>query len=174
MNNNYTALVLIPLACLLIAGVWYYWPSQAIDPSFRADEVVITKSQHRLTLKKDGKTVKNYRISLAFNPRSRKVCDGDGRTPEGTYYVTRKSSSTKYSKTIDFSYPNGEDRRRAREEGCDPRERIMIHGLPHNLSWLGPFHRPFMWTDGNIMLSDSDMDELQQAIPSATLIMIYP
>ena len=56
-----------------------------------ADLVVVRKAQRRLTLYRDGRQLKDYRISLGLNPTGHKQREGDFRTPEGHYQLTRRN-----------------------------------------------------------------------------------
>lgn len=55
-----------------------------------------------------------------------KHCDGDKKTPEGTYKVIDKWDS-KYVKFLAIDYPNKKDIERAKELGCNPGDSIGIH-----------------------------------------------
>ena len=54
------------------------------------DMVLIEKSIRSLKLIKNGKVIKEYPINLGFDPIGHKFVEGDGRTPEGLYYLSYK------------------------------------------------------------------------------------
>ena len=39
---------------------------------------------------KNGITIKEYRIDLGFDPIGHKYFKGDGKTPEGLYFISKK------------------------------------------------------------------------------------
>ena len=52
--------------------------------------IIVDKSQRILKLLKDGSIVKTYNIDLGFEPIGHKQKRGDGKTPEGLYYINKK------------------------------------------------------------------------------------
>ncbi|MDG1935597.1 MAG: hypothetical protein P8I83_04165 [Paracoccaceae bacterium] len=40
--------------------------------------------------------IKAYRIRLGFNPLGDKKISGDGKTPEGKYYIDRKNPKSQF------------------------------------------------------------------------------
>jgi murein L,D-transpeptidase YafK len=44
-----------------------------------------------MELKRDGKTIRRYRVALGFSPERHKEREGDGRTPEGSYTVDARN-----------------------------------------------------------------------------------
>src|ERR1700744_918124 len=96
----------------------------------QADRIVVYKSQRTMELLRDGKVIKTYRIALGRNPVGPKMRQGDHRTPEGIYRIDSRNAHSLYHLALHVSYPNGEDRERARKLGVAPGGDIMIHGLP--------------------------------------------
>ena len=70
------------------------------------------------------------RSTWDFSPKGTKPREGDGRTPEGTYFIDRKNPASQFYLSLGISYPNSEDRRLADERGVDPGGDIFIHGQP--------------------------------------------
>ncbi len=50
----------------------------------------------------------------------------------------------------------------------------MIHGQKNNFGWLSFFAQRFNWTDGCIALSNSDIDEIWNAVDVGIPIEIKP
>lgn len=125
-----------------------------------ADQVVVRKSERRLYLYRHGEVLRSYRIALGLQPEGPKERAGDFRTPEGRYYLTRRNPRSDYFLSIQVSYPNDQDVRRARHQHVDPGGSIMLHGLPNNLRHPPEYYARSDWTDGCIALSDSDMVEV--------------
>jgi murein L,D-transpeptidase YafK len=74
--------------------------------------IVIHKSKRVLELYSQGKVVRSYRVGLGFNPVGDKEKEGDGRTPEGDFYIFVKNPRSSYYLSLGISYPNVEDARR--------------------------------------------------------------
>ncbi|MDB2386830.1 L,D-transpeptidase family protein [Shewanella sp.] len=157
--------------CLL--GLVTLTSSQA-QASVKADLVVVTKSASSLSLLREGKIIKSYRIAMGDNPTGHKLTEGDQRTPEGRYLLDYKKADSAYYRSIHISYPNDEDRLRANALGINPGGLIMIHGEnPH--STLSPIEaQQYNWTDGCIAVTNVEMDELWRAIDAGTPIEIWP
>jgi murein L,D-transpeptidase YafK len=140
----------------------------------KADHVLVIKSESKLYLKKDGKIYKTFHVVFGNNPKGHKVQEGDGRTPEGRYILDDKKEDSAFYKAIHVSYPNEKDKKRAEELGVNPGGMIMIHGQKNGAGLLAPITQLFNWTDGCIALSNSDMDEVWQAVDIFTPIEIRP
>ena len=68
--------------------------------------IVISKKNRRMYLF-DGKTVlRSYKIGLGSEPVGDKKVQGDGKTPEGLYYIDRKNPKSRYYLSLGISYPN--------------------------------------------------------------------
>src|SRR5687767_8598061 len=52
-----------------------------------ADSILVDKSDRKLTLYYRGEEVKTYDIALGRNPVGDKARRGDGKTPEGLYFI---------------------------------------------------------------------------------------
>lgn len=139
-----------------------------------ADEVVVHKAERRLYLMRHGQVLRSYRIALGLDPQGPKERAGDFRTPEGRYLLTRRNPRSDYFLSIQVSYPNADDLRRAHREHVDPGGSIMVHGLPNTLSHKPSYYSRSDWTDGCIALSDSDMVEVWLMTRDNTPIEILP
>jgi len=139
-----------------------------------ADEVIVRKNERRLYLMRHGEVLRSYRVALGLMPEGPKERSGDFRTPEGRYQLERRNSRSDYFLSIQVSYPNDEDVRRARRQHLDPGGSIMIHGLPNNQRHPPAYYSTSDWTDGCIAMSNSDMVELWLMTPDNTPIEILP
>jgi murein L,D-transpeptidase YafK len=54
--------------------------------------------------------------------------EGDGKTPEGNYFITNKNFNSKYYLSLLVSYPNDEDVFTALRMDKNPGGSIMVHG----------------------------------------------
>ena len=143
------------------------WPPPLASAAERVDEILVDKSERRMTLLRDGRIVKSYLILLGDAPIGRKRQQGDERTPEGRYRITFRNDKSRFHLSLRVSYPNEADRRQARARGVDPGGDIMIHGgTPPGYSRD--------WTDGCIALSDAQIEEVWRLVPVGTPITILP
>ena len=150
-------------------------PDAIFDPARAADKVVVIKSEHRMYIYKDGKVIKTFPVSLgAKDYQGNKVKQGDKRTPVGRYTILDKRRHPIKYRAMTISYPNTQDRARARRLGVNPGSMITIHGQPH---WNADGHGDSYtlshdWTDGCIALTNSDLDWLWGSIRPGTPIII--
>ncbi len=167
----FAGVVLIPLITLII---WANSRFQAPPPDTRADKILVDKSRHRLLLLQRGKTLRAYHVALGSNPIGHKEREGDGRTPEGLYFIDSRKKNSSFYRALHISYPNPRDIQAARDKGISPGSAIMIHGLPTGLGWLGSLHCLIDWTAGCIAMTDREIDELWAAVPDGTPNEIRP
>ena len=139
-----------------------------------ADQIIVRKGERRLYLMRHGTVLRSYRVALGLVPQGPKERAGDFRTPEGHYQLTRRNSRSDYFLSIQVSYPNDQDLRRAHHQHVDPGGAIMLHGLPNNLRHPPEYYAKSDWTDGCIAMSDSDMVELWMMTQDNTPIDIQP
>jgi murein L,D-transpeptidase YafK len=135
--------------------------------------VVVRKGARRMDLMHGEEVLRSYRVSLGLQPQGHKEREGDFRTPEGRYHLTRRNPRSDYFLSIQVSYPNDRDAQRARSNGWAPGGSIMIHGLPNRLKY-DPDYYTRDWTDGCIALSNSDMVEIWLFTNNNTPIDIVP
>lgn len=142
--------------------------------SQQADKILIVKSAHTLTLMSGNQVLRTYKVSLGGNPIGPKTRKGDHRTPEGEYAIDAKKEHSRFYRALHISYPGPGDQQRARAGAFDPGGDVEIHGIENGLGWIGSFHRTIDWTDGCIALTDSEMDEIWNAVKVGTRVEIKP
>ena len=164
---------LVVLAALAAAVTSH---AQSGPPSGRdlADRILVVKSERKLYLMKAGDVMRSFDISLGLVPEGHKQRSGDFRTPEGQYRVDAKHSGSDYFLALKVSYPNEQDRARARALGVDPGGQIMIHGLPNEPKREDAHYQGRDWTDGCIAVSNSDMVDIWLMTSVPTPIEIRP
>ena len=151
------------------------WASQLdVQPVPQADEIIVHKAERRLYLMRHGEVLREYKVALGLEPEGAKERAGDFRTPEGRYQLQHRNARSDYFLSIQVSYPNEDDKRRAHHNGWDPGGSIMIHGMPNNLHHPLNYYWHQDWTDGCIALSNSDMVELWLMTPDNIPIDIMP
>lgn len=147
----------------------------AYRPPLKADRIVVLKSERVLELLYRGRVMKTYPIALGEHPVGAKRISGDGRTPEGTYYIDARQPASRYHLALHISYPNAADKAQATALGRDPGGDILIHGLPN---WyrgpLDPVKFYKDWTDGCVSVGDRAIEEIYAAVPVGTPVEIRP
>ena len=138
------------------------------------DHVVVHKNERRLQLLHGETVVRSYKIALGLNPLGQKERSGDYRTPEGRYYLTRRNPRSDYFLSIQVSYPNETDLKRAHKNHWQAGGSIMVHGLPNQLKHEPGYYEITDWTDGCIALSNADMVEVWLLTPDNVPIDILP
>lgn len=162
--------------------------------SSRADEkeeltLRVWKARREMWLEDGGQTLKKFTIALGKDPGSSKLLRGDGRTPEGTYYICEKRPQSRFRRFLGISYPNLDDAERAYAErliSADEWADIFFANLQQTTPpWStamggrvgihGYGGRPLLpidWTEGCIAVSDADIDYLYDRVPLGTRVTI--
>jgi murein L,D-transpeptidase YafK len=138
------------------------------------DHLVVHKTERRLVLLHGTSVVRSYKIALGLNPTGQKEREGDFRTPEGHYSLVRRNPRSDFFLSIQVSYPNDFDLKRAHKNHWQAGGSIMIHGLPNQLKHEPAYYESRDWTDGCIALSNADMVEVWLLTPDNAPIDILP
>jgi murein L,D-transpeptidase YafK len=139
-----------------------------------ADRIVVHKAERRLDLMRGYSVLRSYKVALGLNPVGQKQRSGDFRTPEGTYYLSRRNARSDFFLSVQVSYPNDVDLARARRNHWQSGGSIMIHGLPNTLKHPPEYYEKHDWTDGCIAVTNADMVEIWLLTPDNTPIDIRP
>lgn len=167
------ALLTLSLVCVALpAGADRF--DSAPRPVRPADFVLLEKSVRKLTLFRQGEEVASYRVSLGLDPTGHKEREGDFRTPEGRYLLTRRNPQSEFFLSIQVSYPDPADLAKARKNGWAPGGAIMIHGLPNIPKYPRERYLATDWTDGCIAVSNDAMLEIWLLTQTDTPIEIRP
>lgn len=162
----------------LIVGAVLLWqrpgrtPLPPVGLSGPVDLILIEKAARRLSLIKEGVTLRSYPIALGFAPEGDKEREGDGRTPEGRFLIDRRNDRSAFHLSLGLDYPQRDDIARARAGGYSPGGDIMIHGQPNELPDGGTV--PGDWTAGCIALTDAQIREIWAVAPTGTVVEIRP
>ncbi|WP_226780041.1 L,D-transpeptidase family protein [Oceaniglobus trochenteri] len=135
-------------------------------------QIVVFKGERTMHLMHHRKRLKSYKFDLGFAPVGHKQFEGDGKTPEGVYFIDRRNPESRFHLSIGLSYPNERDRAFAEAMGQKPGGDIFIHGR-------GPFYnlkknRKPDWTWGCISVSDREMEEIYSMVATGTQIVVMP
>jgi len=136
------------------------------------DRILVQKSARKLSIFRNGKQIKAYRVALGRNPMGAKQEEGDMKTPEGMYKIDGRNPQSSFHLALHVSYPSDEDGKRAGAQGVSAGSDIMIHGIRNGRGWVGAFHRWNDWTAGCIALTDEEIEELSRVTPDRTTIEI--
>jgi len=147
----------------------------------------IYKSERRLLLINDGTLVRDYTIGLGPHPNGDKLIRGDGRTPEGEFFICAKNPYSKYYKSLGLSYPGKKQAEEALASGRISGEEyqritqsIQEKRLPPSGTSLGGaifIHGGGAdrdWTLGCIAVYDKVIDDLFEIIPVGTPVYVMP
>ncbi|MCC5828711.1 MAG: L,D-transpeptidase [Phycisphaeraceae bacterium] len=158
-----------------------------IDQTLINPRIVVHKSLRRLDLYSGDRLVRQYPIALGRQPAGAKSREGDGRTPEGEFYICVKHRHSRHGPALGISYPSPRDGRRGLEYGLiddKTQERIERAHLNRRIPpWYTPLGGEVFiygggiegdWTGGSIALRPDDAAELFNAVPEGTSITILP
>jgi hypothetical protein len=149
--------------------------------------IYVYKNERRLFVIDDKVLVRDYPIALGPQPKGDKCLRGDGRTPEGDFFICVKNPSSKYHKGLGLNYPSPKHAEeayllgviskdeyvriiRANERKTLPPDNTCLGGdiFIHGGGPVGD------WTLGCVALRNSDIDELYDTIPIGTPVKIMP
>lgn len=149
--------------------------------------IVVYKAKRLLELYAGGEVVRSYRIGLGFSPVEDKQREGDGRTPEGDFYIFVKNPKSAFYLSLGVSYPNIEDAERGLRDKLitEAEFRRIVRankrkaGPPQytNLGGLIYIHgngAASDWTLGCVALENDHMKELYDAVGVGTPVTIKP
>ena len=147
--------------------------------------LVIRKKARLLEIFDGDELIKTYAIVLGFAPGGDKAREGDGKTPEGEFYVSVKNEKSKFFLSIGLSYPNADAARRGLAESLISKaehdailEAVAEKRMPPQNTSLGGeiyIHGGGIsndWTKGCVALENEQMKELFDAIPIGAPVRI--
>lgn len=166
----------------------------------KAGRVVVLKSQRTLQLFDGPTLLKTYGVALGPRPSGHKQKRGDGRTPEGEYFVcTRNAKTSAFHIFLGLSYPALPDATRGlKSKSITPRQAQLIRSRQASRSappwntklggWVGihgggdaPFASRVMskrnsmdWTAGCVAVTDREIEEISAALKVGARVSIRP
>ena len=132
--------------------------------------VIVQKDDRKLFLMHHDKVLRTYPVELGFAPRGHKQFEGDGKTPEGYYYIDRRNPNSAFHLSLGISYPNSSDVAFASTRGKSPGGDIFIHGRPN----ANPRDRRKDWTEGCISLKNRHMQWVYAMVKNGTPVLLTP
>ena len=161
----------------------YLTPIRAIQNP----EIFVYKEKRRLYVMQSDVLVRDYPIGLGFHPTGDKEKEGDGRTPEGKFFVCVKKPNSRFQKSLGLNYPDKKHAERAFFAGVitpiEFRDILIAFEKKATPPWntvlggqifihAGGAHKD--WTEGCVALYNSDMEELFQVAAVGTPVSIRP
>ena len=156
-------------------------------PTLKNPLIVVKKKERKLHLYDEAKLVKTYDIGLGFAPFGDKERQGDGKTPEGEFYIFTKNPKSNYYLSLGVSYPSIDDAARGlREKIISKKEHDAIvkaineKKTPLQNTKLGGeiyIHGGGAandWTLGCVALANEDIKELFNGLTVGTNVKIEP
>ena len=134
----------------------------------KVTRVMVFKRLRRMYLMHNRQVLKTYNIGLGFAPVGDKKVEGDGKTPEGLYFIDRRNPRSEFHLSIGINYPNRRDIAEARALGQDPGGDIFIHGQGNPISRLRND-----WTWGCIAVTNEEIEEIYAMVRDGTPIAIH-
>lgn len=119
-----------------------------------------------------NRAIKVYDIGLGTIPIGHKEFEGDGKTPEGVYYIDRRNPNSRYHLSLGVSYPNEVDSAKALSLGQSAGSDIFIHGQGPEGRVLSKQRRD--WTVGCIAVTDEEVEDIYAMVQEGTPIIITP
>ena len=130
--------------------------------------LVVHKARRRMVLLSGNTALRGFEIELGGDPIGPKRWEGDGKTPEGAYWIDRRNPNSSYHLSLGISYPNPQDVAYAQALGRAPGGDIFIHGTPREK------RRAANWTAGCIAVTNREMEDLYAMVGEGTPIFINP
>lgn len=156
-------------------------------PKMENPHLLVKKKDRKLQIFDGEKLIKSYSMSLGFAPEGDKEIEGDGKTPEGDFYIFTKNPESAFFLSLGVSYPNIEDAERglknkliSQEEYDEIVKAINEKSMPPQKTKLGGeiyIHGGGCssdWTAGCMALKNEEMQEIFDAIEIGTSIRIEP
>ncbi len=189
---------MVLLCGLILASVVSTEPVQgSSSASAISYRILIKKSERKLYLFQISggreKLFKTYQIALGNTPTGHKQKQGDGRTPEGDYYITHKNPKSDFHLSLGVSYPNIKDADAGLKAGLISQSQhkaiaaaIRSQSKPPQNTGLGGdifihgggtgklFGLIRDWTLGCMALENEDIKELFDMLPVRTPVRIEP
>lgn len=166
---------------------------------FQADRawIFIDKSERRLVAQDGRGWRETFRVALGFEPVGDKEIEGDGRTPEGEFYVCSRVRHDRFHRFLGLSYPAPEDAHRGKALGLlmpiefrsilrawTHREpppwrtalggKVGIHGYGRRSDRAALHAAGEDWTDGCIAVSNDEIERIHGHIRVGTRVVIVP
>lgn len=182
------SLLIFTLLTFFVSNQFIVMPWENSElPTLENPRLVVRKKARKLEVFDGEKLVKSYTIVLGFTPAGDKETEGDGKTPEGEFFIFTKNASSRFFLSLGVSYPSIDDAARGLKENLISRDEhdtildaVKNKQMPPQKTKLGGeiyIHGGGTitdWTDGCVALRNEEIKELFDAIPVGTSVRIEP
>lgn len=151
-----------------------------VSNNLMAERIVVSKAQKRLIVLSGNSIIRSIPVVFGFNfSGGKKQFEGDGKTPEGIYFIDSKNNKSKYHLALHTSYPNAQDIAYADKFNKTAGSDIMIHGFPTQdkdlLAVAQEKHSTgFHWTEGCVAMTNAEIREVFDLTKTGTLVEFCP
>lgn len=158
-------------------------------------QLLVSKKNKELIVEKGGEIIKKYHIASGKGGKGTKRKQGDSKTPQGVYRVSKFKKSSRFYYFIQLDYPNLVDawygyknkvidskefKRIAtayKNREIPPQDTrlggfIGIHGLGEENEKKLAIHQDINWTDGCIALTNEEINDLKKFVHVGTPVII--
>lgn len=176
------------VALMLSAGCSWFEPAASrpvvavLPTATPAPErwIHVSKSGRTLTLYEGSLAVHRFPVVLGKEPKRAKLHQGDNRTPEGEYHITKKYPHRGWARFMLLSYPteeNWEMYRWARNHRLLPKRKGKLPGIGGAVGIHGTYddkvnQRGEDWTRGCVSLQTLDVIRLYDLVEVGTRVVI--
>jgi murein L,D-transpeptidase YafK len=181
-------IIIFSTVSIFAVNQFFIMPWDGSDlPKMENPKIVIKKKARTLEVFDGDKLIKSYSVALGFKPTGDKEIEGDGKTPEGDFYIFTKNAESSFYLSLGVSYPNTEDAQRGLREKLITQEEhdAIIKAIeemkmpPQNTRLGGEIYihghgNAADWTAGCVALTNADMKELFDAMAVKTPVRIEP
>lgn len=159
--------------------------------------IFIDKSERRMVVNDGDGYRESFRVALGQVPAGDKHREGDGRTPEGEFYVCNRIRHNNFHRFLGVAYPGPEDAEWGRRHRLlQPveyraihrahRRRIMppwgtalggnigIHGYGRRRDRAAQHAAGRDWTDGCIAVTNEEIQRISDHVRIGTRVVIVP
>lgn len=140
------------------------------------ERIVVSKDRRQIYLISGETVLRSYPVAFGFDSQGgAKRFEGDGKTPEGLYFIDYKNPQSMYTKALHVSYPNTADVAFAKSKGKSPGGDIMIHGFPSEENYrqrVQYVHPNRDWTEGCVAVTNEQIADIYALVAEKTLVEI--
>jgi murein L,D-transpeptidase YafK len=147
----------------------------------------VHKGKRELRVFAGDDLVRTFNVALGFAPDGDKEIEGDGRTPEGRFYIFTKNAKSMFHLSLGISYPSIDDAERglqndliSQDEAESIKAAIAEKQKPLQKTRLGGeiyIHGGDTendWTEGCIALKNNEIEELFELVPAGAVVDVLP
>lgn len=171
------------------------WQAHTKKKSFQK-KIVVEKSKRTLTVFVEQEPLIRYPVELGFAPTGDKEREGDGKTPEGEFYVCTRNEASQFHRFLGISYPRPKDAKRGLSSGMISKEESESIVSAHKEKKLPPWKTAlggevgihgggrfssdgkdilgYDWTLGCVALTDEQSYDLFYFAELGTPVLILP